>query len=527
MEKAKTMRMNVLSLYVFIAFSGNLFGQYGDSTDLIFRDDVIHRYELEFAVEDWAEALAVNKEINDEAYMPGLMRYIAPEGDTIVLDEIGVRYKGNSSYTLAVRLNNPKKSLKFHFDAYVDDQRFFECERLNFNNCIEDPSYMREKISYDIIRNYMAAPRVAYATISANGTPIGVFAQVEQVDDHFLDRNFTDGDGNLFKAGDDGAVLDYKGVNKDNYTEAYELKTNEEEDDWTSFISMLLHLNESSDEAFVAEAGSCLDLDKAIRHFAWTMVLSHFDSYTGSGRNYYLYDDPDSDRFVIIPWDLNMSFGQFPGWDPITNDILDIPNLEQRPLNRRIIDNDSLRSVYLQYMIELITGPANLDSISAEADRLKLVINEAIENEPDTSRFYTYEQFLTNVDSNVVIQDGMNVTTIYGIKSFAAQRNAELLRQIEAGVSFRSRERRSVGGMLQCRYTVSNAAVTVRYSVGNSNQPVRITIFNSRGRVAGRLFPGKYRGTIRWKADDAAQGVYFVVMTSADEQFTDQVTIFK
>jgi spore coat protein CotH len=222
--------------YVLIILAANSFSEESDSTDLIFKDDNVHSFELHYYVQDWVKQMEANK-ADSEKMMPAKFIYHLPSGDSMVLDSIGVRYKGNSSYTLAG--NNPKKSFKLGFDEYKD-QTFFNCHVLNLNNCIEDPSYMREKIGYDIIRKFTPAPRVAYASLSVNDTLVGVFTQVEQVDKYFLKRNFDKDGGSLFKAADGGAGLDYKGPNKDSYKELYEIKRNEDDENaWNHFITML------------------------------------------------------------------------------------------------------------------------------------------------------------------------------------------------------------------------------------------------------------------------------------------------
>ncbi|MCX7726966.1 MAG: CotH kinase family protein, partial [Chitinispirillaceae bacterium] len=349
------------------------YAQLKDSSELIFNDSIVHRYNISFYIDTWEDTLKYNKEIADEAYMPCRFTYYLKNGDSIVLDSVGVRYKGNSSYEFAK--DSPKKSFKFCFNEYKD-QFFFGVERLNLNNGVEDPSYLREKLSYDLARKYMVAPRACFATLSINGQMIGVYTQVEQVDEYFLKRNFEKASGNLYKAGDDGAYLQYKGPNQSSYESVYELKTNRSKNDWSNFINMIYKLNNTTKEEFVPIVSLCLNLDNCIRHLAWTIVLSHFDSYTGSGRNYYMYDDPKSGKFFIIPWDLNMSFGQYPnGWDVIKNSCVNIKNLEQRPLTKRILENDSLKRVYLNYLKEMIKGPFSSENIAKEVDRIVKVID--------------------------------------------------------------------------------------------------------------------------------------------------------
>lgn len=391
-----------------------------DPSNLIFGDNKLCDYYLHFYYDNWEDSLIYYFEVLDEDYIPAQLIF----NDTLVLDSIGVRYKGNSSYELSG--NTPKKPLKFKFDEFKEEQRFFGLSRLNFSNCLKDPSFMREKISYDIARRYLPAPRTAYANIYIDGVLFGFYVQVEQVDKRFLARNFEDDEFNLYKACDNGASLEYKGSEQANYESIYELKTNEDLNDFTALIEMIERLNNTPSEDFVTVMQNHLNLDNCIRLLAFNMVLSNFDSYTGSGRNFYLYDDSASGQFNLIPWDLNESFGVYKyNWDVISQDALQTSNINQRPLFRRIIEHDSLKSVYLNYIGEMMAGPASYDSVSAIVDSTLLFIDEYVR--ADDNKLYSYQNFLNNIENDVVLELGF---IIPGIKSFSRLRNENLCFQL-------------------------------------------------------------------------------------------------
>ncbi|MBU0509004.1 CotH kinase family protein [bacterium] len=387
-----------------------------DSSDTVFGDTLIHTIHLQFYTEHWQDSLTYNFEVLDKEYMPAQLTF----NGVVVLDSIGVRYKGHSSYELS--RNTPKKPFEFKFDEYRDDQRLRGLKKLNVQNCVSDPSFMRETIAYGIARRCMPAPRTAYANVYVNGNLLGFYVLVEQVDKIFLSRYFANNGGNLYKAGDDGATLEYRGTDPAAYEDELELKTNEDQNDWTGLIAFLDRLNHTPAESFVDTVGTCLDFDGALRLLAFNMVLSNFDSYTGSGRNFYLYDDPSSGQFQFLVWDLNESFGVFPnGWNVITQDILIIPNLARRPLNRRLLENDSLRHVYLEYIQEMIAGPASSDSVAAIADRLRPLIQDCVY--ADTNKLYSNANFANNIERDVYVDFGRRIP---GIKSFSHARNANL-----------------------------------------------------------------------------------------------------
>jgi hypothetical protein len=488
-----------------------------DSSAILFDDTRIHAYELQFYYPDWADSLLYYKNLPDEEYIPARMVCRLNPTDSVVLDSIGVRYKGNSSFDFASK--SPKKPFKFRFDKYRDGQAFFGVKRLNFSNGAKDPTMMREKIAYDLIGRYLPAPRAAFATITIAGELIGLYTQVEQVDKDFLARHFPDNDYNLYKSCDNGSTLLYKGVNQSSYESEYELKTNDKLNDWSAFIGMLDKLNTTPDADFRRVVGGCLDLDNICRDLAFNMVLSNFDSYTGSGRNFYFYDDSSSGRFTLIPWDLNLSFGAYTnGWNVITADVATVSNATQRPLNRRILADDSLRQVYLHYIKEMIDGPAAADSITAQTARFRLLIDSLVQ--ADSNKLHSYADFQKNIDSNVTTVDGMSRITIPGLRAFLIARYASLRSQLstyQAGVIGHRMAHAAVGQVLSCRVVGSFYDVTISYAVPADGTPVEIAVYSSRGALLQRIASGKKsKGsyTCTWDTRGAAAGWYLVTMTT-------------
>ncbi len=409
---------HVLILFVIAAFAQQSQAQLTDSSSIVFDVTTVHDYKLTFYVADYEDALVYNYE-NGEEYMPARLEY-----NGMVFDSIGVRYKGNSSYMMS--RGTPKKPFKFKFNEYRDEQRLYGMKKLNFSNCVKDPSFLREMFAYGIIRQYLPASRTAYATITVNGELLGLYVSVEQVDKTFLEKHFEDNDFNLYKAGDNGGTLEYRGENKASYRAEYELQTNEDEDDWSRMIEMIRLLNLTTDENFIAEVDPWIDFTGALRLLAFNMVLSNFDSYSGSGRNFYLYDEEISGRFSILPWDLNEAFGAYHNnWDVITQDVLSMSNLDKRPLNRRLLADESLRQVYLGFIREMLDGSASCNTLAAKAGAYRTLIDQYVL--ADKYKLYTYQNFLDNLEHDVLV--GLN-ENIPGILSFIGDRTAELRSQL-------------------------------------------------------------------------------------------------
>ena len=117
---------------------GNLSSQnlYSDTTMLEFR--------IEFSQSDWRTMLKNN--VVTETDVPATL---IVKG--VRYDSIGIRYKGNSSY------NTPsdKKPFNISMDSYKPEQLLWGYKTLNLNNCFKDPTFVREKIAYDLATKYL------------------------------------------------------------------------------------------------------------------------------------------------------------------------------------------------------------------------------------------------------------------------------------------------------------------------------------------------------------------------------------
>jgi spore coat protein CotH len=68
-------------------------------------------------------------------------------------------------------------------------------------------------------------------------------------------------------------------------------------------------VNESDDAAFAAELADHLDVDAFATYLAMQELIDNFDDIDGPGNNSYLYFDPGTGRFTVVPWDHNLAFG--------------------------------------------------------------------------------------------------------------------------------------------------------------------------------------------------------------------------
>ncbi len=326
---------------------------------------------------------------------------ITDASGTHTYENVGVRLKGNSS------MSHPgeKKPFKIDFNEFIVGQNHDGLKKLNFSNAFKDPSFLREKVFFDVSRSAGAlAPRTNFANVYFNGELWGLYTVVEQIDDQFLDWTIGDDDGNLFKAGDDGADLRYLGLNQEAYEGVYEIKNNEEQNDWTDLLSLLDFVNDSSSEEFESQVEKYLDLDLFLRSAALDNLFSNLDSYTLSGRNYYLYHNMETDQWQWIKWDGNEAFGAF-GYG-VQESITELPVTFAGPgkiLLERIFESAKLFQLYENEICGLLGTYFTPQYLHPMIDSLASLIESSVIM--DENKMYSFQDFQSNINVDIVTED--------------------------------------------------------------------------------------------------------------------------
>ncbi len=295
---------NFLILFIVFGLS-NIVVSAQDAGDNLFKNDILHEIRFEFSQSNYWNQLVTNFENNFDPSIP--VPYL--QGDVIIdgelVDSVGVRFKGFTSY----QYDSDKKPIKVDFNEFVKGKRFDGLRKLNLHIGYGDASLHRDVLAYQLLRDMgVHAPRTSWAKVYFNDKYLGLYQIVEQVDKEFLARNFANNKGNLFK-NKGWSHLEWLGDDKFAYKENLELKTNEEGDDWTGFIDMLDVLNNASDNDFKEEIEKRFNVELFLKTLAVDVAINNWDSYLQHGRNYYMYEDTTSGKFNWIPWDYNFSLG--------------------------------------------------------------------------------------------------------------------------------------------------------------------------------------------------------------------------
>lgn len=154
--------------------------------------DTSRVHTINIIMDDWQEFIASCK---SEEY----------SSCTLVIDNeafknVGIRGKGNTSLTQVESYGNDRYSFKIEFDHYDDTRNYHGLDKLCLNNIIQDNTYMKDYLSYQMMREMgVASPLCSYVYIMVNGEDWGLYLAVEGVEEAFLQRNYGRDYGELYK----------------------------------------------------------------------------------------------------------------------------------------------------------------------------------------------------------------------------------------------------------------------------------------------------------------------------------------
>ncbi len=304
------------------------------------------------------------------------------------LKDVGVRFKGNSSYNAAAL--GLKRPFKIDFNHYIDEQTWQGFKKISLANNMADASQMREALAYQLFHEAgVPAPRTAFVQLSLSVAGkydkefVGLYTMIECVDKNFLKDRFASSKGLLLKPEGFGR-LEYLGEDWSRYEERYQPKTDASAKQKRRLIEFVKLVNQDSDERFRQEIGNYLDVDEFTRFIAVNALVANLDSFLVVGHNYYLYLHPTTNKFLFIPWDLNHAYGGFPMVGPPEKQMdLSImhPWAGKNPLIERLFEMKEVREMYLGHVRTLSKKSSNVERTTKDAAAIEEVIRTAGEKE--------------------------------------------------------------------------------------------------------------------------------------------------
>jgi spore coat protein H len=286
---------------------------------------------------------------------------------------VGVRFKGNSTLLNAWQHGSYKLPLRLRFDKFEDqagigDQRFYGFQTLSFANNATDPSFAREVLAGELLREAsVPAARTALMRVTVDhgegATYFGLYTMLEVPDKPLLDAQLGGSGGNLYKP--HGAAARFTKFDQT----AFEKQSNEKAADYGDVQRAIVALNADRSDAvaYRAELERHFDVQGFLRWLATNSIMGNWDVYGEIAHNYYLYGAPaDQGRLHWIPWDHDLAFGS---GTPAPASILHDQVQADWPLIRFLLDDDEYRSDYVAYaraVLDTAFAPGKLEARAME-----------------------------------------------------------------------------------------------------------------------------------------------------------------
>ncbi len=364
--------------------------------------------------------------------------------------DVGIRPKGNSSLKQVAASDSDRYSFRLKFDEYVEDQTCFGLESFVVNNMLGDNTYMKEYISYDLMKTIgVDCPYFGYTNITVNDEPWGLYLAVELYNDSYEERVYGDTSGMLYNvkmsmgnmgefggnppnrpqdmpqapnnqniennstpkaapginndeklpnggggkmgASDTGGSLQYSDDSSSSYSAIFENAVGKsDESDYQRVITALKALSNGTD------LEKYFDVDAILRYLAAHTIVVNLDSYSSRmAQNYYLYENEG--KLTILPWDYNLAWGGFQNGDvsAVINFPIDTPvsgvEMSSRPLIDKLFANSEYLETYHLYLQELIDSYFADGKFEAKVQELNKLISDYVNNDP--TAFCTYEEY--------------------------------------------------------------------------------------------------------------------------------------
>lgn len=355
--------------------------------------ETVNTIELFFVEANWDQIL-------DNLYAAGNDERLVGTAviNGVQFDSVGVRYKGNSTYSA----NNIKNPFNIKLDHIIEDQTLDGYGTIKLANGYFDPSFVREVLSYEIAGKYTPVGRANYANVYVNDDLIGLYTNCQSVDKFFLGNQYNSNDNTFIKGDSEGfwggSDLRYLGPDSTAYYDYYEMKSDY---GWGDLVNLCDTLNNHPDYI-----ETILNLDRALWMMAFHNLLVSLDSPIAAPRNFYLYLD-DTRHFNYIIWDLNMSFGTYTFGLGLWVTMEDLQELDpffnadnsDYPIVHELLQVPEYRRIYISHMKTIMEENFSNGWYENRAMELQALIDEHVQ--ADQNKFYSYNDFLLNVHTTI------------------------------------------------------------------------------------------------------------------------------
>ena len=280
--------------------------------------------------------------------------------DGVEFPKVGLRKKG---FIGSQSISRPSLKIKLN---HVDKKGRIEgLTNLTLNNNQQDVTHVSQFLGYALFNAIGSpAPRCAYAKVTVNGKNLGIYSHVETMRKPILKRAFGDDDGTLYE----GSVVDFY---KD-WENSFEHKRGDDKHGREKIKGLINVL--SADEISEKTIGQFVDLDSFYRFWVTEGLLGFWDGYSGNNNNFFVYLNPETDKFHFLPWGADALFSNFDMKNMGKKTGAPISVKTQGLIAYRLYQLDAGKERYAKTMMGILENHWNEVKLFAELDRISTMI---------------------------------------------------------------------------------------------------------------------------------------------------------
>jgi len=376
--------------------------------EFVWDENVLPEIHLEVSLDEWNRLLSLydGNHYTTQSVMAAVTYIHA--GDTVSVDSIGLRLKGNTSRRRPEgskgETHQANNANWHHAHFQINTRKFVDRDghdirdirKIHLKWYKDDATYVREQFCYDLFRRagVWTGKRDWYCRLwihvvgDSKEAYFGIYEMLEPIDKRFLkDRKeqFGSSKGYLWKCRNAAAGLNnpdngdfwYDDDSDDRH--AYTLQTREEEFDSAKvqFQSFMRKLNKSSDSEFYTWISEVMDVDLLLRTYAINVAVGMWDDYWNNANNYYLYFNGrhlTGYQVFFIPYDYDNTLGTSLDCgvqsDAVKHDPLQWGS-SNNPLIARLLKFSDYKAKYVAYLKEMVAAANGLMDKSSAQSRIR------------------------------------------------------------------------------------------------------------------------------------------------------------
>ena len=331
--------------------------------------------------------------------------------DGVVFPKVGIRKKG-----FIGSQNHIRPSLKIKLDHINKKGEIEGLNNLTLNNNQQDVTQVSQFLGY-VLFNAIGtpAPRCAYAQVTVNGKNLGIYSHVETMRPPLLKRAFGNNKGPFYE----GTVVDFH----KEWENSFEHKRGDDKQGREKILALIDVLaNDEVTEQAIAEH---VDLDSFYRLWATEGLLGFWDGYSGNNNNFFIYLNPETDKFHFLPWGADSLFTKFSMLDFQRDSRKPISVKTQGLIAHKLYQLEEGRERYAKTMMEILENHWKEDVLLAEVDRISAMIQPHM----ISAQRFIHERERRGEGRTVSFEEKLDET-----RDFIRVRKSEILAEIADGM---------------------------------------------------------------------------------------------